>query len=580
MSAHRNTSEPQDDGTRSVPATGDEIAAEIADHLATATERLQARGVAPDAAQQQAAKKFGDAAAIGRRCYWIQHGDSLMFRYAVIALLSLLCLGLTITAIASWQSQARMAKQMAALTEQLKVLAERPPAPPVPMSVAPVEPIPLEIVGNLYVGSPDKPAANREVTIVSAQDGSVVRRVMSDANGKFRSSPLAAGDYSLICPVQPPYVWNYRYVQSAPQFLHPGVRPTTVSLDVGPPSGRLALELSRPLPRASVNDKYTIDSRLMVKVVSPQMQNLSWTSTQEMPPVWPLYVARLRSPSAFSRAEDRGGGRGGTFGGGRSGSYARSGFEFYELLSNEDLTRDWGQTLFADQIGRLPPGNSTVVAVLLADVIPTGHKPPAIKIPNPLAASLVGPDGGMSVGGPGRSGRGSPPDADTAVDPQLLKWQNAAGQVLSIRNPHSLAGDFLTTEDDNFWWLTKGLGKLWLTHLTSGGKDPNGPPEPHAISQGYLAPGELFVVSVPVSSQQITRLRIEIPDDLESRIKALVESTLDSEEFSKQTIPGIEPLPAKVQEAILQGDHPFLRRVKMTVVGTEPLREPAESSDE
>ena len=76
-------------GTRSVPTT-DPVGrdqAEIADHLATSAERLQAQGIAQTEAQPESQEKFGDPQTISRRCYWIKQGDALMFRTAVIALL-------------------------------------------------------------------------------------------------------------------------------------------------------------------------------------------------------------------------------------------------------------------------------------------------------------------------------------------------------------------------------------------------------------------------------------------------------------------------------------------------------------
>src|SRR5205085_6116348 len=102
-----------------------EIQAEIDDHLSTAAERLRSQGLPENLARQQSQEKFGDALAISRRCYWIKQGDALMFRTAVIALLSILCLVLGATVFTSWHSQRQMAEQMSALAEQLKLLAEQ-----------------------------------------------------------------------------------------------------------------------------------------------------------------------------------------------------------------------------------------------------------------------------------------------------------------------------------------------------------------------------------------------------------------------------------------------------------------------
>src|SRR5688572_13446363 len=103
-------------GSLPVPPSPDpaasEIAAELSDHLATAAEHLQQQGVPATTAHGQAQAQFGDLAAIGRRCYWIKQGDTLMFRFAIIGLLSILGIALGITALGTWRSQTRMAEQM------------------------------------------------------------------------------------------------------------------------------------------------------------------------------------------------------------------------------------------------------------------------------------------------------------------------------------------------------------------------------------------------------------------------------------------------------------------------------------
>ena len=124
-----------------------QIHAEIADHLATSAQQLQSHGLAPDQALQKSQEKFGDPAAIGRRCYWIKQGDTLMFRTAVIALLAILCVALGFTTISSVRSQRQMADQMTALAQQLKALAEQKIAAPAP----PVEQPPQEISGQVYI---------------------------------------------------------------------------------------------------------------------------------------------------------------------------------------------------------------------------------------------------------------------------------------------------------------------------------------------------------------------------------------------------------------------------------------------
>src|SRR5205823_389692 len=152
-------------------------------------EQLQSQGLAADIAREKSQEQFGDPATIKGRCYWIKQGDALMFRTATIVLLALLCLALGFTTFGSYRSQRQMADQMAALADQLKALADQQrvvaSTPP-----AAAEPKPLEIIGRAVLGSPDKPAANVNITIIDAKDGSHVRRIATDDDGRFHSGAL------------------------------------------------------------------------------------------------------------------------------------------------------------------------------------------------------------------------------------------------------------------------------------------------------------------------------------------------------------------------------------------------------
>src|SRR5439155_19755999 len=129
--------------------------------------------------------------------YWIKQGDALMFRAALILLLAILCLALGLATFSSYRSQRQMDEQMAALAEQLQALADSQRTSP---SAAPIaaEPKPLEITGKVFIGSPDKPAADTEVMICRVSDGEIVRLAMTADDGSFRSGPLTPGDYTLV----------------------------------------------------------------------------------------------------------------------------------------------------------------------------------------------------------------------------------------------------------------------------------------------------------------------------------------------------------------------------------------------
>jgi hypothetical protein len=140
-------------------------------------------------------------------------------------------------------------------------------------------------------------------------------------------------------------------------------------------------------------------------------------------------------------------------------------------------------------------------------------------------------------------------------------------------------------EKDSFVWLTKGLGIIWQTHL-EGPEELQKTPPPHPIDPVWLA----FDAESPfiLPRGQTTRLRIEIPDDLESRIQQLVQSTTDPTEFAKATL-SARPrfLLAEPRAALERGTpqtSPFFREAKITLLGTEPLEEdddaPAEAHRE
>jgi hypothetical protein len=135
-------------------------------------------------------------------------------------------------------------------------------------------------------------------------------------------------------------------------------------------------------------------------------------------------------------------------------------------------------------------------------------------------------------------------------------------------------------DKDSFLWLTKGLGIIWQTHL-QGPEEVKEMPPPHPIDPGWL----VLDADSPIilQSGQTTRLRIEIPEDLESRIQQLVESTTDPAEFAKATLSARRPLVPHLepQAAVERGTpetSPFFRETKITVLGTEPL--PADEAEQ
>lgn len=502
----------------------EEIEAEIRDHLATAAEQLQARGASPAEAHEKTQALFGDAYAIGRRCYWIKQGDTLMFRAAVVLLLAALSIGLAVVVVQGWRTQTRMADQMSALAEQLKTLAEKPSAPSTAM-----EQPPQEITGKVYAGSPNSPAGNKEVMIVDAKDGTIVRRVISDDKGKYRSGPLPAGDYCLVSTFETSRQRRsyYPYLQTGPVYVYPGLSASGHDLDVAHRVGGLAIELTRPLPKASVDEKYVIDARLMVEVVTRQKRDLLWVSRVEMPPAWPLHVMRL----------------------GAQDQTAPIPASFIGVLSNADLESQGESPLFGDYFGVLPAGEATIVAAVIADVIPAGYEPRAVAR---ITVSAVGNRGPFEYSA----------FRDAA-------WQQAEREVTGI----SGSGGKINWESDEFFWMTKGLGKLWLERLSSPDGKPGESPKPFLIQSFWLSGSAEWQCHAPIGGGQVTRLRVEIPADLELRIKETVDANGDPADFAKFTIGGNVPPPAEMQQEINLGKHAFFRKVKIDVVGTSPLSE-------
>lgn len=490
-------SSPSLPGDRERPADGSdpvaaEIEAEIADHLASSVESLQRQGVAPGEAQAKVKQQFGDAAAIGRRCWWIKQGDTVMLRVAAVVVIVLLCVGLAITTVGSWQAQSRMADQMHALGEQLKLIAESRPAGPAP-------PTPLEISGKVYIDSANQVVPGTEVTICRAADGEVVRRATTDDRGHYSSGPLASGDYTVLTSLKANVPFKGLWVQSEPVYVYPATDPPTRDLDAAYHSGRLSIETSRPLPQLNEEGKYSIESRLLIKVRTP-LRSSPWTTTANMPPRWPLYVEPHKGAATLR--------------------------SFWELLGNEQL-KDLDQTMFGGVEGDLPAGECHVVAVIVSDVIPAGLY------------------------------RGE------AVPREVSPYETAStfGEREWVGIPYSLRRGRMSQSEDMFRWFNRPMGAIWFRHLSAihGDKDPNDLSNQSSKfpsvneSLGYL--DGPTAITAPIVAGETTRLRIEIPEDLESRIREVVE------EYDQ---------PLNFLAAVTQFQ-PFVREATITVLGHEPL---------
>ena len=190
-----------------------------------------------------------------------------------------------------------------------------------------------------------------------------------------------------------------------------------------------------------VDGKYTIEARLMLDVTTGQRRHHLWTSSMPMPPTWPLHVND-------ATASDRG------------GSFSTA---FFELLSNEDLEKQHETTHFGDGYGLLPAGPASVVAAVIADVIPLDYQRPEIRTIDAARQSFQG-----------------------VVRTRVFQdhdWQNALQSVVSSeRRPAPFATVDSAMENDDFFWMTKGLGKIWLGRLKADESDS----KPHVVPRSWL----------------------------------------------------------------------------------------------
>jgi 3-methyladenine DNA glycosylase/8-oxoguanine DNA glycosylase len=74
---------------------------------------------------------------------------------------------------------------------------------------------------------------------------------------------------------------------------------------------------------------------------------------------------------------------------------------------------------------------------------------------------------------------------------------------------------------------------------------------------------------VPIARGQVTKVRVEIPPDIETRIRELVDSTPDPDKFEA----ALAPLRHQYSRATLSPplESPFLTLAKVSVAGTQPL---------
>jgi hypothetical protein len=349
--------------------TAEQISAELADHLAASAGELERRGIPAADAEAQAREKFGDVSAVSRQCYWVQQGDTIMFRRVTIALVVLLCVGLIATTANSWLAQSRLTQQLAQLNEQLASLTKT-------QETLQDRQKPLSITGLIYDGDKSKPVANHEVGIARLNDSAVVRRIKTDSRGIYDSGPLAAGDYFVFGTLTEDVKLSgegLQFVQGPPQYLYAGVGEVNADLDASyRPTGRIALKCSPPLQSIDVENRYRIVPSLMLTASSGRWRSFPWHPNRPQPPQWPLYVSILNSEGerADQREPDR---------------VRRP--SIWEIMTVEELNNLEG-TLLRDPTCYFPDGNVYIGGLLVTDIVPLTRPESAIADKQPVSAKV------------------------------------------------------------------------------------------------------------------------------------------------------------------------------------------------
>jgi hypothetical protein len=295
----------------------EQLAAEIADHLAAAAGEMVRRGKPEDEAARLALAQFGDVAKVKRQCWWIHNGEDVMFRTAGIALLSLLTIGVTVVGFGGWQLQRNLASRTEELSEQLATLTATQQA-------MLVQQRPPEITGSAYLGDPSKPAKDVEIQVFRFSEeppnngmgaiasGVVARRLRTDALGHFDSGILQSGTYCLLGPLIDPdgkankEEFLFTQMQSRPLYLTAGVGKSTVELDLAA-SGQIRLEATGIPNSVMIDDE---EVRVFV-VLQAWPDEMRYMDRKPLPPSdqpprngWPLPLPPGNIAAAQQRPAD------------------------------------------------------------------------------------------------------------------------------------------------------------------------------------------------------------------------------------------------------------------------------------
>jgi hypothetical protein len=474
----------RDDSLPLPPPTGpaqthDEIAAEIADHLATAEAALTKSGSAPEEARSAARKNFGDVEKIQKTCYWIQNGETIMLRWTLIVLASVLCVLLGLSVLGNWRTQSQLADEMGKLSAELKALAAAKETPP-------PAPQPPEITGTIYAGSKDKPLSGASVAVLKA-DSTVVRRVICDKAGVYRSGPLQPGDYCVTSPIigapQKISAWD---VQSEPVYLHQGSGTVTQNLDPVYHCGGIKIVASRPLPEVLQEGKYLIKSRIETAVKPFRRRQTLWTPAQSSPPAWPIYCNPVNP--GISEARGRGG---------SPSDRVQSAYSVFTLSKERiGIVQEYTEQNDA----RFPVGKTDIAVSLYLTVLPVDDK------------------------------------GDVLLSQQRVRdVPHLRGLIPADDVKRFYPFPWFKLEDKSVWHLISD-GQPWLEHIAGA--------KPYSRSGPELPPQQ----SIEIREGQFTTLYVEIPEGVEREIQKAIEEATEVQKFADLVNGGLLQRRLKVAE--------------------------------
>jgi hypothetical protein len=106
------------------------------------------------------------------------------------------------------------------------------------------------------------------------------------------------------------------------------------------------------------------------------------------------------------------------------------------------------------------------------------------------------------------------------------------------------------------WVFSGTMGQLWEVKLRGVHQIVRGRPASLTPSWFLYLDPQLTAKAV-IEEGRVTKLRVEIPDDMETRIQNLIQTHTDPENYL----------------AAVRKEYPFIRPAKIAVLGTEPVVE-------